>query len=77
MATPDIRNTEKPNVLQADKSGFGELVTPASGWTTQAPDTDTGDMENNQDPYTPQMLGGPDHMDHNSDFLKPTQIPQD
>jgi hypothetical protein len=65
----DIRNTEKPNVLSADKSGFGELVTPASGWTTQAPDTDD-DVEDNQDPYTPQMLGGPDHMDHNSEFLK-------
>ena len=56
----DIRNTEKPNTLKADKSGYGELVTPASGWTTQAPDTDD-DSENNQDPYTPQMLGGPDH----------------
>jgi hypothetical protein len=77
MATPDIRDTEKPNVLKADKSGYGELVSPASGWATQAPDTDTGDMENNQDPYSPQMLGGPDHMDHNSDFLKPQQVPQD
>jgi hypothetical protein len=92
MATPDIRDTEKPNVLKSDKSGYGELVTPSSGWVQQAPDTDAGDMENNQDPYTPQMLGGPDRldkgpapgetsgpgqMDHNSDFLKKAQIPQD
>jgi hypothetical protein len=92
MATPDIRDTEKPNILKADKSGYGEIATPSSGWVQQAPDTDPPGQENNQDPYTPAMLGGParldkgpvpgdtsgpGQMDHNSDWLKPQQTPQD
>lgn len=71
-----IRDTEKPNVLGADKSGYGELEPAATGWNTAAPDTDN-DVETNEDPYSPQMLGGPDHMDHNSEFLKGGGVPVD
>jgi hypothetical protein len=72
----DIRNTEKPNVIKADKSGFGELVTPATGWTTQAPNTDSPGIDHSQDMYSPEMVGAqPGSMDHNSEWLDDS--PQD
>jgi hypothetical protein len=69
MATPDIRNTEKPNMIST-RNDFGTSQS-SSGWDQGAPVSpmDTPQM----DPYSPQNVGAaPGSMDHNSAWLTPT-----
>ena len=71
MATPDIRNTEKPNVISTQQFDAGTIQSGTGGWDTRAP---VSDNDVQKDPYSPQMLGGGavSSSDHNSEWLSPT-----
>jgi hypothetical protein len=72
-----IRDPQKPNQLSADKSGYGSMDSGNDFDTDDASGTG-GASDSDQDDFTPQKVGAPaDSMDHNSDYLKPLQLPQD
>jgi hypothetical protein len=62
MADP-VRDTEKPNTISADKSGFGAKQAPPDA---PAPDSDSPP----QDPHTTALHGPPPNSeDHNSAWV--------
>ena len=72
-----IRDPQKPNQLAADKSGFGSGPEPNDFDSDDTLGAGGFGDDNDNDDAAPQMMGGPDHMDHNSGFLKNKGIPVD
>lgn len=69
----DVRTPAKPNQLSS-QADFGTLQSGGNGWDTKAPESDHDAGGYNQDPYSPQMLGGAPGADHNSESVNATSI---